>query len=120
MIDLWFLGFHRVLTHVTRLKAAVDYIYTAEVPDVILLDLHLPDCEGLEGFKQLKKLVPGSPVIILTNLMDDALAMKAVREGAQDYLIKIGYQCERDRLFLAILFKALCLRYVKNRPLFHS
>lgn len=76
------------LTHVKELKAAVDYIYTAEVPDVILLDLHLPDCEGLGGFKQLKKLVPGSPVIILTNFMDYALAVRAVREGAQDYLIK--------------------------------
>ena len=71
-----------------RLKAAVDYIYKAEAPDVILLDLHLPDCEGLGGFKQLKMLVPGSPIIILTNFMDDALAVRAVREGAQDYLIK--------------------------------
>ena len=76
------------LTHVTELKAAVDYIYKAEVPDIILLDLHLPDCDGLGGFKQLKKLVPGAPVIILTNFMDDALAVRAVREGAQDYLVK--------------------------------
>lgn len=76
------------LTHVNGLTPAVDYLYNNEEPDIILLDLHLPDCEELGGFEKLRKLAPSVPVIILTNFMDDALAMKAVREGAQDYLIK--------------------------------
>lgn len=76
------------LTHVSALKPAVEHLYDNEAPDIILLDLHLPDCEGLGGFERLRQLVPDVPVIILTNFMDDELAITAVREGAQDYLIK--------------------------------
>ena len=95
------------LTHVADITAAVDFLYD-NYPHVILLDLHLPDCEGLDGFEKLRKLSPGVPVIILTNYMDDALAVRAVREGAQDYLIKkevdtalltksISYAIERQK-----------------------
>ncbi len=76
------------LIHVPSLKQAVDHLYENETPDIMLLDLHLPDCEGLGGFERLRKFAPDVPVIILTNFMDDELATTAVREGAQDYLIK--------------------------------
>lgn len=101
------------LVHVSSLTQAVDHLYENETPDIILLDLHLPDCEGLGGFERLRKLAPDVPVIILTNFMDDELATTAVREGAQDYLIKkevdtallsksIRYAIERQKVDAAL------------------
>ena len=83
------------------------------LPDIILLDLQLPDCTGLEGFGALHALVPDVPQIILTNFADDGLAATAVRQGAQDYLIKkevdttlltksIRYAIERQRADAAL------------------
>ncbi|MFI5322113.1 MAG: response regulator [Thermodesulfobacteriota bacterium] len=76
--------------------------------DVVLLDLQLPDSEGLESFTELHKRFPGIPVIVLTGVNDEELAVKAVQLGAQDYLIKgevdinqltrsIRYALERQR-----------------------
>jgi len=76
------------LEHVDRIGAAKDKVETGYVPDIILLDLQLPDCEGLEGFNTLHTLVPSVPLIILTNYADNGLAETAVRQGAQDYLVK--------------------------------
>ncbi|MCP3924807.1 MAG: response regulator [Desulfobacterales bacterium] len=57
--------------------------------DVILLDLSLPDSDGIETFAKIKAHTPHIPVIVLTGHMDDkAIAMKALRAGAQDYLLK--------------------------------
>jgi PAS domain S-box-containing protein len=78
-------------------------------PDVILLDLSLPDRKGLEAYGELKALAPSIPVVILTGLDDERLAVQAVRTGAQDYLVKgqfdgrllsrvIRYALERKRV----------------------
>jgi len=56
--------------------------------DVILLDFSLPDSFGLDTFLSVHQSAPRMPVIVLTSLDDDELAAKAVREGAQDYLVK--------------------------------
>ena len=56
--------------------------------DIVLLDLGLPDSEGLIAFNLVHKHAPEVPVVILTNLDDEAIAVRAVREGAQDYLLK--------------------------------
>lgn len=56
--------------------------------DVILLDLSLPDSNGLETLAAARTAAPGLPIIILTVSDDEQLAAKAVREGAQDYLVK--------------------------------
>ncbi|MGE5224357.1 MAG: diguanylate cyclase domain-containing protein [Omnitrophica WOR_2 bacterium] len=56
--------------------------------DVILLDLILPDCQGLETFKRVHQQVPETAIIILTAMEDEGMADIAVREGAQDYLFK--------------------------------
>ncbi len=56
--------------------------------DIILLDLSLPDSHGIETFRKLKALDIPMPVIILTGSHDLELPMKALQEGAQDYLIK--------------------------------
>ncbi len=56
--------------------------------DLVLLDLSLPDSVGFETFAQMKERAPGLPIIVLTDLDDEKLAVRAVREGAQDYLFK--------------------------------
>ncbi|PMB21776.1 ATP-binding protein [Fischerella thermalis] len=56
--------------------------------DVILLDLTLPDSEGLTSLPLLISQAPTVPIVVLTNTNDDELAIEAVRQGAQDYLVK--------------------------------
>ena len=56
--------------------------------DVALLDLTLPDNSGLQTFTDLKAAAPEVPVLVITGMMDESLGLRAVREGAQDYLIK--------------------------------
>mgnify|MGYP000187488022 CR=1 FL=1 len=56
--------------------------------DVVLLDFSLPDSFGLETFRRANGAAPRTPIIVLTSLDDNDLAVQAVREGAQDYLIK--------------------------------
>lgn len=56
--------------------------------DVILLDLGLPDSEGISTFLDVHKKSPGTPIIILTGLTDEKTGINAVKKGAQDYLVK--------------------------------
>ena len=56
--------------------------------DVILLDLSLPDSQGLESFSKLRAASIDLPVIVLTGLDDEDLAIQAISEGAQDYVCK--------------------------------
>ena len=56
--------------------------------DAVLLDLSLPDSRGFSTFEQLRRRAPRVPVVVLTGLDDEGLALRAVREGAQDYLVK--------------------------------
>ncbi len=55
---------------------------------VVLLDLSLPDSRGIETFLKLHAQAPGVPVVVLTGLADETVAVQAVHEGAQDYLVK--------------------------------
>ena len=79
--------------------------------DVGLLDLSLPDSHGLETFGRIAAKAPRLPIIILTGLNDETVALDAVRGGAQDYLVKgsfdgylltraIRYAIERKKLLL--------------------
>lgn len=56
--------------------------------DVVLLDLSLPDSSGLDTVRRLITKFPEVPVIVLTGLQDEEIALQAVRYGAQDYLEK--------------------------------
>jgi signal transduction histidine kinase len=81
-------GVHRFkLTHVERLDEALAALGDGGV-DVVLLDLHLPDSQGLDTLAELKRGQPGVPVVVLTGLDDEQLAVRAVQAGAQDYLPK--------------------------------
>jgi len=82
------------LDHVETLAAAIARAAgdpgdeSGPAYDLALLDLHLPDSAGLETFERLHAAAPALPVVVLTNLEDDEVAARAVREGAQDYLVK--------------------------------
>jgi two-component sensor histidine kinase len=76
--------------------------------EVVLLDLLLPDSQGLETFQQVRAQGPGIPIVVLSGLDDEELAHRALQAGAQDYLIKgqvesrgldraIQYAMERQR-----------------------
>ncbi|MGB7590309.1 MAG: PAS domain S-box protein [Terriglobia bacterium] len=55
--------------------------------DAVLLDLGLPDSQGLSTFVELHNQFPRTPIVVLTGLTDEKLGLQAVREGAQDYLV---------------------------------
>ena len=57
-------------------------------PQVILTDLNLPDSNGYETFRQVFEHAADIPIVLMTNLDDEALALQAIRNGAQDYLLK--------------------------------
>ena len=73
--------------HVTRLQEGLRRLQAGPV-DVVLLDFSLPDSSGLASFERVREVAPHAPIVILTNLDDEEIATKAVREGAQDYLVK--------------------------------
>ncbi|MCW5979978.1 MAG: response regulator [Bryobacteraceae bacterium] len=56
--------------------------------DIVLLDLGLPDSQGLDTFLRLHQAAPHAPIIVLSGREDDDLAVSAVRAGAEDYLVK--------------------------------
>lgn len=78
---------HFNLVHVKRLQEALEYLERQSC-DVVLLDLTLPDSVGLNSLRTIIQRIPAIPIVVLTNNNDDELAIEAVREGAQDYLIK--------------------------------
>jgi sigma-B regulation protein RsbU (phosphoserine phosphatase) len=75
------------LTHCLRMGEAERHLAKGGV-DIVLLDMGLPDGHGLDTVRRAHAAAPGVPVIVLTGLDDEALAAEAMKEGAQDYLIK--------------------------------
>ena len=91
------------------LAAGLDRLLRQEF-DIVLLDLMLTDSEGLDTLARFRRRAPGIPVVILTNLDPAATDLKALSEGAQDFLLKselnarqlqraIRYALERSRMF---------------------
>jgi signal transduction histidine kinase len=80
------------LVHVKRLRDALVLLSNCTAIecsfDAILLDLTLPDSQGLTSLTPLMSQAPSVPIVVLTNTNDDELALEAVRQGAQDYLVK--------------------------------
>jgi len=70
--------------------------------DIVLLDLSLPDSQGLHTFLKFQDLVPKVPIVILTSTNDELMALEAVQKGAQDYLVK--GQTPSDLLIRAIRY----------------
>jgi PAS domain S-box-containing protein len=72
---------------VARLSLAVAHL-ASQRTDVVLLDLGLPDSQGLDSLRAICDVVPQVPVIVLTGQDDEVIGETAIRQGAQDYLIK--------------------------------
>src|ERR1700676_5655656 len=75
------------MTHLLRMSEAVLHLAKGGV-DIVLLDMGLPDGHGLDTVRRAHAAAPGVPLIVLTGLDDETLAAEAMKEGAQDYLIK--------------------------------
>jgi signal transduction histidine kinase/HPt (histidine-containing phosphotransfer) domain-containing protein len=73
---------------VAETLAAGLEVVAASQPDVLVIDLGLPDSKGLGTFARLHRVAPHLPIVVLTDLNDETLAVQAVRDGAQDYLMK--------------------------------
>lgn len=74
-------------THVNSLEKALLYL-RHQATDVILMDLSLPESSGLDSFLEIHAHAPDIPIVVLTDCSDQDLAIKAIRRGAQDYLVK--------------------------------
>ena len=79
---------HRVETIAAALVAIDEASKAGDAFEAALLDLALPDSTGLETYRRLAAHQPELPVIILSGLAGDEIAVAAVKEGAQDYLPK--------------------------------
>ena len=81
-------GLHNTeLTHVERMSDA-EHRLASGLFDIILLDLGLPDEQGLGAVRRAHVAAPRTPLVVLTGMDDESLATQALQEGAQDYLIK--------------------------------
>lgn len=85
--------------------------------DAILLDLSLPDSQNLDTLRRVQQQAPNVPVVVMTGLDDENLALTALQNGAQDYLVKgtasgkmiehsVSYAIERKRAELALARRA--------------
>jgi diguanylate cyclase (GGDEF)-like protein len=75
------------VVHVERLQEGLERLGEQRF-DIVLLDLSLPDSQGLAGIPPLRARAPEVPVIVITASNSEALGEEAVRAGAQDYLVK--------------------------------
>ncbi len=74
--------------HAASLSEAIEALRAAGTLDCVLLDLGLPDADGLEALKRIRALAPEIAIVVLSGEEDATIAVLAVREGAQDYLVK--------------------------------
>lgn len=89
------------MIHVKRLQEAIARL-GGEPFDVVLLDLSLPDSQGVDTVKKMYQRSPTVPIVILSGLEDQSVALQAVQNGAQDYLVKGEF--ESDLLVRAIRY----------------
>lgn len=111
-----------LISHASRLETALNYLPEYNF-DLILLDLHLEDSDGIRTFTVMEQEAADLPIIILTGLSDENFAINAIVKGAQDFLIKgqfdsqalvrsIKYSIERKK---ALEEKDLLLKEIHHR-----
>jgi DNA-binding NarL/FixJ family response regulator len=70
-----------------RMERALTLLQTT-IPDIILLDLNLPDVEGLSGLQQLRRSHPGIPVVVVSSMADNRMIGSCIRSGAMGFIPK--------------------------------
>jgi len=75
------------ITHVDCLNVGLQHL-VRENFDVVFLDLSLPDASGIETLMQVQAVAPNRPIMVMTGIDDEELAVRALQKGAQDYLVK--------------------------------
>ncbi len=118
------------LIHVESLEAACEQL-TDTFVTCVLLDLTLPEVDGLEGLARLRAAAPEVPIVVLSDREDETTALRAVQAGAQDYLIKgrvddhlvsraVRYAVERKRSEAQLMHQSLhdALTELPNRSMF--
>ena len=112
------------LVHITRLASALEQLEAGDV-DLLLLDLSVPDSHGFETFTKAQTSAGEVPIVVLSGTDDEDLAVRAVRAGAQDYLVKghvdgnlliraMRYAIERQRAEVALRHSEQTLRELAN------
>ena len=110
-------GILPLVTFDTASRLSEVTVERATAADCALLDLSLPDASGLDALVTLRKMSEQLPIIVLTGFDDMSLGLKAVRDGADDYLVKnhvdgftleraVQYAIERRRLMLQLVMSA--------------
>lgn len=93
--------------------AEAGRVTRATPPSVVLVDLNLPDARGLDTLAKVRHAIPRVPIVVMTGDNEESLALAAVREGAQDFLVKgrvdtftlsrtLRYALERHRLVMEL------------------
>jgi two-component system, NarL family, sensor histidine kinase UhpB len=115
------------VTHVDRLALALESLERFSF-EVVLLDLSLPDSQGIETLRRMNEARPGMPIVVLTSIDDEVLGLQLLQSGAQDYLIKgevtssllrraVRYAVERKRAEVELHRSELFLEsIVENIP----
>lgn len=95
-------AFSYQLFHVSRLKDALAYLSATPSISVILLALSVPDAIGITIVQQLLLVAPDTPIVVMSDGYDEAIALQLIKQGAQDYLVKS--QTDGKILVCAILY----------------
>jgi sigma-B regulation protein RsbU (phosphoserine phosphatase) len=101
-----------------------------ETPSLVLLDLNLPDSHGADTFRKVREKAPHVPVVVLSGQEDEGMAIKALHQGVQDYLVKgdisskqleraMRYAIERQALLLSLEIAGRQQLEFKNHFLSH-
>ena len=88
---------HAVVEADNGLKAIATY--KAEKPDLVLMDITMPEMDGLSALKEIRAADPNAKVIMLTALGQESIVLEAIKSGAKDFVVK---PFERDRVIGAI------------------
>ncbi len=73
--------------------------YQSEKPDAVLMDITMPEMDGLTALKEIRSLDPAARVAMVTALGQQQIVLEAVKSGAKDFLVK---PCEGDRVLAAV------------------